>query len=158
MAQDDRSVGQGHAGDSEDNGGEERDNTQRSITSPAATKPRGAARVLIEITAVITIARSSSGVRAVRTAMSGPLMSGVQNTWCAWKRPRAFPARRDLHDFDSKEDLLLELAARDNERLVQFWGEGLGGDATGGRPRGPDWIGVYMEMGRKIRTDPDFKR
>ena len=60
--------------------------------------------------------------------------------------------------FDSKEDLFLELAARDNERLVQFWGEGLGGDATGGRPRGPDWIGVYMEMGRKIRTDPDFKR
>ena len=94
MAQDDRSVGQGHAGDSEDNGGEERDNTQRSITSPATTKPRGAARVLIEITAVITIARSSSGVRAVRTAMSGPLMSGVQNTWCAWKRPRAFPAAR----------------------------------------------------------------
>jgi hypothetical protein len=34
--------------------------------------------VLTEITAVITIARTSSGVRAVSTAISGPLISGVK--------------------------------------------------------------------------------
>ena len=35
--------------------------------------------MLTEITAVITFARRSSGVRAVRTAMIGPLMSGVKS-------------------------------------------------------------------------------
>ena len=79
MAQDDGSVDHGHPRNPRNDGGEERATPQRSIISPAATKPSGAASVLIEITAVITIARSSSGVREVRTAMSGPLMSGVQN-------------------------------------------------------------------------------
>ena len=61
--------------------------------------------------------------------------------------------------FDSKEDLFLELAARDNERLVQLWVE-KGWEATLREVvhEDPDWIGVYMEMGRKIRTDPEFKR
>ena len=61
--------------------------------------------------------------------------------------------------FGSKENLFLELAARDNERLVQLWIE------KGWEPtlrevvhEDPDWIGVYMEMGRKLRTDPEFKR
>lgn len=61
--------------------------------------------------------------------------------------------------FDSKEDLFLELAARDNERLVQLWIE-KGWESTLREVvhEDPDWIGVYMEMGRKIRTDPDFRR
>lgn len=60
--------------------------------------------------------------------------------------------------FDSKEDLFLELAARDNERLVRLWVE-KGWEATLREVvhEDPDWIGVYMEMGRKIRTDPGFK-
>ena len=61
--------------------------------------------------------------------------------------------------FDSKEDLFLELAARDNERLVRLWIE-KGWEAALREVvhEDPDWIGVYMEMGRKIRTDPDFRR
>ncbi len=61
--------------------------------------------------------------------------------------------------FGSKEDLFLELAARDNERLVQLWIE-KGSESTLREVvhEDPDGIGVYMEMGRKIRTDPEFKR
>lgn len=61
--------------------------------------------------------------------------------------------------FESKEDLFLELAARDNERLVQLWVE-KGWEETLREVvrEDPDWIGVYMEMSRKIRTDPEFKR
>ena len=61
--------------------------------------------------------------------------------------------------FASKEDLFLELAWRDNERLVRLWME-KGWEATLREvmQEDPDWIGVYMEMSQKVRTDPDFRR
>jgi len=61
--------------------------------------------------------------------------------------------------FGSKEDLFHELAWRDNERLVRLWME-KGWEATLRElmQEDPDWIGVYMEMSQKIRTDPDFRR
>jgi hypothetical protein len=52
---------------------------QVSMTWPATRKPSGAASVFAEITAIMTFARRSSGVRAVRTAISGPLPRGVKN-------------------------------------------------------------------------------
>lgn len=61
--------------------------------------------------------------------------------------------------FPSKEDLFLELAWRDNERLVRLWLE-RGWEATlrSVVEEDPDWLGVYLEMTRKIRTDPEFAR
>jgi len=61
--------------------------------------------------------------------------------------------------FPSKEDLFLELAARDNERLIRIWLE-QGWEATlrAVVEEDPDWIGVYLEMTRKARTDPEFAR
>ena len=61
--------------------------------------------------------------------------------------------------FGSKEDLFHELAWRDNERLVRLWME-KGWEATLRElvQEDPDWIGVYMEMSQKIRTDPDFRQ
>jgi len=61
--------------------------------------------------------------------------------------------------FGSKDDLFLELAWRDNERLVRLWLE-RGWEATlrSVVEEDPDWIGVYLEMTRKVRTDPDFAR
>ena len=61
--------------------------------------------------------------------------------------------------FASKEDLFLELAWRDNERLVRLWME-KGWEATLRElvQENPDWIGVYLEMSQKIRTDPEFRR
>jgi AcrR family transcriptional regulator len=60
--------------------------------------------------------------------------------------------------FDSKEDLFLELAWRDNERLVRLWIE-KGWEETLREivREDPDWIGVYLEMSRKERTDPEFR-
>jgi len=61
--------------------------------------------------------------------------------------------------FGSKEDLFLELAFRDNARLVQLWLE-KGWEATLREiaTEEPAWLGVYLEIGRKIRTDPNFRR
>ncbi len=61
--------------------------------------------------------------------------------------------------FASKEDLFLELAYRDNARLVTLWLE-KGWEATLREiaTEEPAWLGVYLEIARKIRTDPEFRR
>ncbi len=60
--------------------------------------------------------------------------------------------------FDSKEDLFIELAARDNERLVHLWIEkGWEAALRDVVDEDADWIGVYMEIGRRIRTDPALR-
>ena len=60
--------------------------------------------------------------------------------------------------FDSKEDLFLELAFRDNERLVRLWLD-KGWEETLRQivDEDPDWIGVYLELSRKERTEPEFR-
>jgi AcrR family transcriptional regulator len=61
--------------------------------------------------------------------------------------------------FPSKEDLFLELAWRDNERLARLWLErGWEAALRAVVEEDPDWLGVYLEMTRKVRTDPDFAR
>jgi len=61
--------------------------------------------------------------------------------------------------FPSKEDVFLELAWRDNERLIRLWLE-RGWEATlrSVVEEDPDWLGVYLELTRRIRTDPEFAR
>jgi AcrR family transcriptional regulator len=63
-----------------------------------------------------------------------------------------------FHYFSSKDDLFLELARRDNERLIRLWME-KGWEATLREviEEDPAWIGVYLELSRKERTDPDFR-
>jgi AcrR family transcriptional regulator len=60
--------------------------------------------------------------------------------------------------FPSKDELFHELAWRDNERLVRLWVE-KGWEATLREvvTEDPEWLGVYMEIARKIRTDPGFR-
>lgn len=61
--------------------------------------------------------------------------------------------------FPSKEDLFLELAWRDNERLIRLWlARGWEATLRSVVEDDPDWLGVYLEMTRKIRTDPEFAR
>lgn len=61
--------------------------------------------------------------------------------------------------FPSKEDLFLELAGRDNARLIQLWlDRGWEAALREVMEEDPDWLGVYLEMTRKIRTDPEFAR
>jgi AcrR family transcriptional regulator len=61
--------------------------------------------------------------------------------------------------FPSKEDLFLELAWRDSERLMQLWLEH-GWEAVLREVvrEDPDWLGVYLELTRKVRTDAEFAR
>lgn len=61
--------------------------------------------------------------------------------------------------FPSKEDLFLELAWRDNERLIRLWlDRGWEAALREVVEEDPDWLGVYLEMTRKIRTDAEFAR
>ena len=61
--------------------------------------------------------------------------------------------------FGSKEELFLELAWRDNERLVRLWLEkGWEAALREIAAEDPEWHGVYLEIARKLRTDPDFRR
>ena len=61
--------------------------------------------------------------------------------------------------FESKEELFIQLAARDNDRL-------LGTLATEGastiirklaEDEEPEWLAVYIEFGRRLRTDADLR-
>ena len=71
----------------------------------------------------------------------------------------AFRAAAIFNYFSSKDDLFLELARRDNERLIQLWME-KGWEATLREvvEEDPDWIGVYLELSRKERTNPELSR
>jgi AcrR family transcriptional regulator len=56
--------------------------------------------------------------------------------------------------FPSKDALFLELARRDNERLIRLWID-KGWEATLREvvEEDPDWIGVYLEMSRRECRD-----
>ena len=60
--------------------------------------------------------------------------------------------------FASKEELFIALAARDNERLlVLFAEEGLEAILDALLRDDPDWLAVYLEFGRRLRTDADLR-
>jgi TetR/AcrR family transcriptional regulator, transcriptional repressor of aconitase len=61
--------------------------------------------------------------------------------------------------FGSKGELFIELAQRDQARLMELWLDH-GWEATLRSlvEEDPDWLGVYTEVTRKARTDPEFAR
>jgi AcrR family transcriptional regulator len=61
--------------------------------------------------------------------------------------------------FASKEDLFVELAVQDTARLSDVWvNEGLEGVVRDVLELDPAWLGVYLELVRRVRTDQDFRR
>jgi AcrR family transcriptional regulator len=61
--------------------------------------------------------------------------------------------------FPSKEDLFVELCSRDAERLSQVWvSEGLAAIVREVLELDPAWLSVNLELVRRARTDPDFRR
>jgi AcrR family transcriptional regulator len=61
--------------------------------------------------------------------------------------------------FPSKEDLFAELAVRDSARMSEVWvNEGLEAVVRAVLELDPAWLGVYLELVRRARTDPEFKR
>jgi AcrR family transcriptional regulator len=60
--------------------------------------------------------------------------------------------------FPSKEDLFLELAARDTKRVSEvFLDQGLEGVLHAILDFDPSWLSVYLELVRRARTDPAFR-
>ena len=61
--------------------------------------------------------------------------------------------------FGSKEDLFAELVAEDSERLSLLWAsDGLEAVVREVIELDPEWLGVYLELIRRVRTDAGFKR
>lgn len=61
--------------------------------------------------------------------------------------------------FASKEDLFVELAMQDSQRLSDVWlAQGLPGGLDEVLELDPAWLGVYFELVRRVRTDADFRR
>jgi AcrR family transcriptional regulator len=60
--------------------------------------------------------------------------------------------------FGSKERLFLALADRDAERFAQQWlGGGFEEVLRTLLSEDPAWLGVYFELGRRLRTDESFR-
>jgi TetR/AcrR family transcriptional regulator, transcriptional repressor of aconitase len=60
--------------------------------------------------------------------------------------------------FSSKEDLFLELSMRDSKRMSEVWvNEGLEAVVRVVVELDPAWLSVYLELFRRVRTDPDFR-
>jgi TetR/AcrR family transcriptional regulator, transcriptional repressor of aconitase len=60
--------------------------------------------------------------------------------------------------FSSKEDLFVELAMRDSKRMSEVWiNEGLEAVVRVVVELDPAWLSVYLELFRRVRTDPDFR-
>jgi AcrR family transcriptional regulator len=61
--------------------------------------------------------------------------------------------------FPSKEELFVELAVQDSVRLSELWvNQGLEAVVREVLELDPAWLGVYLELIRRVRTEPDFKR
>ena len=61
--------------------------------------------------------------------------------------------------FPSKEDLFVELAARDTKRVSEvFVEEGLEGVIHEILEFDPSWLSVYLELVRRARTDANFRK
>ncbi len=60
--------------------------------------------------------------------------------------------------FPSKQELFIELAVRDNVRISELWvNEGLEAVIREIREADPNWLAVYLELVRRVRTDKEFR-
>ena len=61
--------------------------------------------------------------------------------------------------FGSKEDLFVELAVQDSKRISDVWvNEGLEALVREVLELDPAWLGVNLELVRRVRTDRDFRK
>jgi TetR/AcrR family transcriptional regulator, transcriptional repressor of aconitase len=61
--------------------------------------------------------------------------------------------------FPSKEELFVELARRDNNRLLGlFADEGFDALVRATSEEDADWLAVYLEFGRRLRADAAFRK
>ena len=61
--------------------------------------------------------------------------------------------------FASKEELFIELAVEDSLRMSDLWvNEGLEAVVEHVLGLDPAWLGVYLELTRRVRTDREFRQ
>jgi AcrR family transcriptional regulator len=61
--------------------------------------------------------------------------------------------------FDSKLDLFLALARADHDRFHRLWHEqGFAGLARHIAEADPSWLAVYLELHRRLHTDPELRK
>lgn len=61
--------------------------------------------------------------------------------------------------FDSKLDLFLALALEDHDRFHRLWDEeGFAGLARHIASADPSWLAVYLELHRRLHTDPELRK
>ena len=59
--------------------------------------------------------------------------------------------------FPSKDEIFLALAERDADRFGRLWAdEGLEAVIRAFVEEDPEWLGAYLEVSRRLRTDPGF--
>ena len=60
--------------------------------------------------------------------------------------------------FATKEELFIELAVQDTARMSELWvNEGLEAVVREIVELDPDWLGVYLELIQRVRTDQEFR-
>jgi AcrR family transcriptional regulator len=60
--------------------------------------------------------------------------------------------------FGSKEELFVELAVEDSQRISDVWvNEGIEALVRAVLELDPAWLGVNLELVRRVRTDPEFR-
>ena len=61
--------------------------------------------------------------------------------------------------YPSKLDLFVALATEDEARILETWVEdGFEAMLRAIAEENPDWLGVYLENGRRLRTDEEFRK
>ena len=61
--------------------------------------------------------------------------------------------------YPSKEELFVELAVEDAQRISDLWvNQGLAAVVGEVLELDPAWLAVYLELVRRVRTDPEFHR
>jgi TetR/AcrR family transcriptional regulator, transcriptional repressor of aconitase len=61
--------------------------------------------------------------------------------------------------YPSKLDLFVALATEDEARILETWmGQGFEAALREIAEENPDWLGVYLENGRRLRTDEEFRK
>lgn len=126
----------------------------------------GSARVLVAVTAlgVVSTGGFSAGCRTERREQ---ILAGARRCFAEHgyegatvvRLEQAIGLSRGANYFGSTEDLFLELSYRDNARLVRLWMEkGWAVTLREIATEDPAWLGVFLEIYRKLRTDPDFRK
>lgn len=109
--------------------------------------------------------RSEEHLRARR----GQILAGARRTFAQHGYEGATVARLEeeiglsrgaiFNYYPSKLELFIALATEDEARILQTWvAEGFEAVLRTMAEENPDWLGVYLEMGRRLRTDEEFRK